>query len=213
MISFKNPLTPTIAQPVNIDKPIQEMQQALAIQLPWLEKSFGRSWESVRKDQQGKIWTYPEVWQGPGIDLLNAMPNDNLSSQSFFRVEEPIQVIAYESNRYSRMTALVSIIFWFNLEVLDPDLDYRFIELLKGSAQRVITETSCTDATFVIQKIWEGANNVFKGYTIDQFQNQELIHPYGGFRFECLLNFLENCPDVAFNKNFFEQYFEKPYFE
>lgn len=210
MNSFKNPIIPLISQPVNIDAPIQELQIALGTDLPWLEKSFGRSWESVRKDEQGKIWTYPEVWQGAGIDLLNVMPNDNLKAQSFFRVEEPIQIIAYESNRFSRMSAQISIIFWFNLQVIDPDLDYRFIELLKASAQRAITETSCTNATFVIQKIWEGANNVFKGYTIDQFKNQELIHPYGGFRFECNLNYLENC-DLSQISN--AHLFEQPFFE
>lgn len=216
MISFKNPLTPLITNLVNIDTPIQEMQQALASGLPWLQKSFGRSWESVRKDTSNKIWTYPEVWQGADTDLLNCMPNDNLKSQSFFRVEEPIQVVDYEFMRFSRMNATVSIIFWFNLKVIDPDLDYRFIELLKGNAQQVITNTSCTDATWEILKIWEGANNVFKGYTIDQFANQELVHPFGGFRFECNLNFLENCPGIGFAPDaghFFEMQFEQPYFE
>jgi|SRR6478736_6499192 len=197
MISFKNPTTPLIVNPVNIDTPIQEMQQSLA-SMGWLQKSFGRSWESIRKDTAGKLWTYPEVWQGADTDLLNCMPNDNLKSQSFFRVEEPIAVTDYEFMRFSRMEATVSIIFWFNLKVIDPDLDYRFIELLKGHAQQTITNTSCTDATWKINKIWEGANNVFKGYTIDQFQNQELVHPYGGFRFECTLNFLENCPQTIF---------------
>jgi len=128
MISFKNPLVPLIVDPVNIDTPIQEMQQALAVGLPWLQKSFGRSWESVKKDTDGKIWTYPEVWQGPNDDLMNCMPNDNLKSQSFFRVEEPIQVTQYDFQGFSRMNASVSIIFWFNLQVIDPDLDYRFIE-------------------------------------------------------------------------------------
>jgi hypothetical protein len=198
MISFKNPLTPIIVNPVNIDRPIQEIQISLATGLGWLEKSFGRSWESVRKDTSGKIWTYPEVWQGPGVDLYNCMPNDNLKSQSFFRVEEPIKVIEYQEFRYARMNAIINIIFWFNLQVIDPDLDYRFIELLKGHVQRVLTNTSLSSSDFQILQIWEGANNVFKGYTIDQFKNQELIHPYGGFRFECNLNFIEDCPDTVF---------------
>lgn len=218
MISFKNPLVPIIVDPVNIDIPIQELQISLADGLPWLEKSFGRSWESVRKDTDGKIWTYPEVWQGPATDLLNCMPNDNLKSQSFFKVEEPINIVYYQDARYARMNAVINIIFWFNLEVIDPDLDYRFIELLKGHAQRVLTNTQFSTADFEILRIWEGANNVFKGYTIDQFKNQELVHPWGGFRFECNLNFLENCPDVTFPSggsggNFFEMQFEQPFFE
>lgn len=197
MNSFKNPLVPIITNPVNIDRPIQALQQSLAT-LPWLAKSFGRSFESFRKDSANKVWTYPEVWQGAGIDLLNAMPNDNLNSQSFFKVEDPIEVIDYEPNRYSKMKARVSIIFWFNLKLIDPDLDYRYVELLKGQAQRVITESAQThDSSFAITRIWETAVEVFRGYTMDLFTDQALVHPFGGFRFETALTFNEDCPNVA----------------
>lgn len=199
MNSFKNPLVPLIGDPANIDRPIQEMQQALALGLPWLAKSFGRSWESFKKDTTGKILTYPEVWQGLGKDLLNCLPNDNLNSQSFFKVENPIEVIDYASAQFNMMQARISIIFWMNLKMIDPDLDYRYIELLKGSAQRIITETSLTDGTFVIRRIWETAIDVFRGYTIDLFNDQSLVHPYAGFRFECDLTFRENCPNITFN--------------
>jgi hypothetical protein len=197
--SFKNPLVPLIDNPVNIDRPIQEMQQALAAGLPWLAKAFGRSWESSRKDPDGRIWIYPEVWQGAGEDLLNVMPNDNLKSQCFFRVEDPIEVIDYTPDNFNFMKADVSIIFWFDLRVIDPDLDFRYTELLKGMTQRILTETSLSaSGTFQIRRTWENADNVFRGYTIDKTRNQELIHPYAGFRFECDLFFYENCPNVTF---------------
>lgn len=196
--SYKHPLVPLIDNPVNIDTPIQEMQQALSDGLPWLSRSFGRSWEAFRMDNNKKVWTYPEVWQGASLDLISVMPNDNLDSQSFFRVEDPVTVTDYSSNTYNRMNAIVSIIFWMNLKYIDPDLTYRYVEVLKAQAQRVITESGLSNATFTINRVWEGAANVFKGYTLDLANDQTLVHPYAGFRFECGLNYVENCPDAVF---------------
>lgn len=199
MNSFKNPLVPLIANPVNIDRPIQDLQQQLAT-LGWLERSFGRAYESrVSNPASNKISVYPQVWQGLGMDLLNVMPNDNLSSQSFFKVEDPIEVERYERDGNSFMRARVSIIFWYNLKRIDNTIDYSYGELLKGSAQRIITNAQFQDyAGIEIVKVWETAKNVFAGYSIDEVAQQELIYPYGGFRFECLMRYTEDCPDSVY---------------
>jgi hypothetical protein len=201
MNSFKDPLVPLIAQPVGIDIPIQELQVKLA-SLGWLEKSFGRSWTAVRKDAQGRIIYYPEVWQGMTInnkdrDLLNVMPNDNLKSQSFFKVEDPIETIDYAQDLYNIKRAQISIIFWFDLRQIDKTLNYRFIELLKSLAETAIKTHSFTPASWAsieILRSWEEPASVFKGYTINLVEQQELIHPWGGFRLDCRLNYRENCP-------------------
>lgn len=197
---FKNPLTPQIAEPVNIDRPIQEMQLALA-QLGWLEKSFGRAYNSY-KTVTGPLGqttkAYPEVWQGLGLDLLEVLPNDNLKSQSFFRVHEPQEVIDYVMDGYSVMRATVSIIFWFNLKEIDPTIDYRYIELLKAQVQRVLTTMLFSpDSSIKVARIWDSAERVFEGYDMSNVRDQELVHPCGGFRFEIELTYREDCPDVV----------------
>lgn len=203
MTSFKDPLTPLILNPVNIDLPIQEMQLALA-EMGWLEKSLGRSWLAYRKDAAGRTIIYPEVWQGPErADLLNCMPNDNLKSQSFFKVEDPVEVLDFSPGQFSKMRASVSIIFWFRLDYISRrDPDYRFIEQLKAQVQRVISDMTFSaesEASVTILRIWEEADNVFRGYTIDKTKDQELVHPFGGFRFDCDLFYNENCPTNFFN--------------
>jgi hypothetical protein len=201
MNSYKAPIVPTISNPVNIDKPIQVLQIALA-GLPWLEKSFGRSFMSVKKNEGSQnISYYPQVWQGPGLDLLEVMPNDNLKAQSFFKVEEPIECLQFSPNGYSLMQARVSIIFWFNLQRIDPqkNFDYSYAEILKGSAQRILTNVTLdgNDAIKIL-RVWETPKNVFSGYTLQDVRDQELIYPYGGFRFECNLVYIENCPDEVY---------------
>ena len=195
MNSFKDPLVPLIGSPVNIDRPIQALQVALG-SLPWMQKSFGRAYESFKRDPTSKIKSvYPQVWQGPGLDLLNVMPNDNLISQSFFRVEDPIEVREFRIDSFSTMRARVSLIVWFNLERIDPAKNYLFAEILKADVQRILSITTLHEGDSVkILRIWERAASVFAGYTIDETRDQELVYPFGGFRFELELNFIENCP-------------------
>lgn len=200
MNSFKDPLTPLIENPVNIDRPIQSLQQKIAT-LGWVSKSFGRAYESRKVNQATKqVSVYPQVWQGLGMDLLEVLPNDNLQSQSFFKVEEPIECIRYRDGAWNTMQARVSLIFWFNLERIDPNIDYSYAELLKGQVQRLLTNhTFDTGDGIRILRTWETAKNVFAGYTLQEVRDQELVYPYGGFRFECEMFYIENCPEAVYN--------------
>lgn len=193
MNSFKDPLVPLIADPVNIDRPIQVIQGALGA-LPWIAKSYGRAYESFKRDVNGKKTVYPQVWQGPGLDLLEVMPNDNLTSQSFFKVEEPIEVREYRADGFSTMRARVSAIFWFNLERVDPNKNYLYAEVLKADVQRILSTIMLNEGDSIkILRTWERASSVFAGYTLDETRDQELVYPFGGFRFELEVNYLENC--------------------
>src|SRR5688572_32323109 len=123
MNSFKNPLIPLIDNPVNIDRPIQEIQVALGA-MGWLEKSFGRSWMAVKSSHgffTDKKLYYPHVWQGldddgkKHKDLLEVLPNDNIKSQCFFKVNDPTTLVEYVPDGDSMLRNNVDIIFWFNL--------------------------------------------------------------------------------------------------
>lgn len=202
--SFKHPIIYTIETPVNIDRPIQELQHAFTA-LPWLEKIYGRTYLSYRSDSKGKLITYPEAWQGvEGVkprtrDLINVMPNDNLNSQIFFRVDDPINVLNYAPDNRNQMRATLQIIVWFNLDfinkTLDSPLTYRYTEILKSQIQQAITSCQFTPySSITVLRVYEEAENVFRGYTIDKVKQQELVHPWGGFRFECELTYQEDCP-------------------
>lgn len=203
MNSFKNPLTPLITLPVNIDRPIQEIQVELA-KFGWLQKVFGRSWLAVKSSpgvfKSVKKKYYPQVWQGfdaegKPMDLHEVLPNDNIKSQAFFKVNDPINVLEFVLNGNSVMRANVDIIFWFNLKRIDPDIDYPYTELLKGQVLRLLSDMLFSpDSSIEVKNIYEGALNVFKGYDISDIDDQELIYPWGGFRFETEITYREECP-------------------
>jgi hypothetical protein len=208
MSSFKNPTVPLITNPVNIDRPIQEIQIALS-SLGWLDKVFGRAWLAY-KSSHGKRGAppakqYPHVWQGlnedgSNKDLLEVLPNDNLKSQCFFKVEDPINLVEFVPNGDSVFRAVTSIIFWFDLKKIDPTIDYPFVELLKGQVMRKLSNmTFAPSSNLNVLRIWEGAANVFRGYDISELKDQELVYPRGGFRFECDLFYREDCPYDAYN--------------
>lgn len=214
MNSFKNAVIPLISSPVNIDRPIQEIQVALS-SLGWIQKIFGRAWLAYKSSQgffgTNKQILYPHVWQGwteddKPKDLLEVLPNDNIKSQVFFKVEEPINFVEFVPNGNSMMRATVSIIFWFNLRRIDPEIDYPFTELLKGQVLRTLADMTFTpDSSLNILRIWEGAANVFRGYDITELKDQELVYPWGGFRFETEITYREDCPSAAYDLATVEQ--------
>lgn len=194
MNSFKNPLTPLIPDPVNIEVPINALQQIIA-SIPWISKSFGRAWKSSRIDvATNKTIYYPEVWQGLNKDLLPVMPNDNLDSQAFWYINGAEDVNNWCKGQYTRIDADVHLIVWFNLECIDNTVDSRFTERLKKDVLDALRVGVMAGGTLTINKIWHEAADVFKWFTIEEAKRQVLEHPFGGFRFECLLNYKETCP-------------------
>lgn len=205
---FKNPNVTQITAPVNVEGPIQDIQNAFIAGLPWLEKCFGRAYPAIKSSQGSfgvnKVLVYPQVWQGveenpdgtiKPLDMFEVLGNDNIKSFAFFKVEDPINLVEFVLGGDSVFRANVSIIFWFNLRRIDPEIDYPFTELLKGQVLRVLETMTLSGYTSInVLRVWEGALNVFRGYDISVLKDQELVYPWGGFRFELEVNFQENCP-------------------
>lgn len=192
--SFKNPNTPTIASPVNLDRPIQALQQEFASELSWLEKSFGRTWMGYRK-QNGRDFFYPEAWDGGTDKVQDLLCNDNLDAYSFFKIEDPQEYMEYAQGLKNRICLTINIVFWLNLQRIDPSATYRNTEVYKVQISDVIRNfTFPESATLEILRIYEEANNVYLGYSISLVENQVLVYPHAGFRFECRLCYKEDCP-------------------
>lgn len=202
MNKFKNPLTPLFPNPVNIDRPIQELQVALA-GLGWIEKSFGRSFMTM-KTSKGKFDTstksYPHVWQGDDgagrvLDFLEVMPNDNLRAQSFFRIEDPQSITDWQPTADTSYQVPVSLIVWYNYKEIDASLTYPFIEILKGQVMNLLRNYTFADpySNLAVQQVYENYANVWSGYSMNEIKDKDLTYPFGGFRIAMQINFREDC--------------------
>ena len=190
---------PIIPNSVMVDRVIGEIQTGLAANLPWLDAAFGRAQRLV-KNINGKRWITPNVYcggldgKGPN-DYLEVSPDSQIGNFSFFVMDDP-ETLAWYHGQQAEIKAPFALIFWFDLRrVYDSDTN-RNTEYLKAQILRILNGRGgwhLGNGRITINKCYEQAQNIYRGFSIDEMDNQFLMHPYAGFRFEGILEFDEIC--------------------
>ena len=184
---------PNITTPYLFDKVIGEMQQALKNGLPWLQNSFGRAKRLIKVIDGKRIYT-PNVYKGNDqYEVL--LPDDRMRCFSFFVLSEPQEMLNRVQNEI-RIKAPFSLIVWFGLRVVEKVMqlpDERNTEQVKEQILGVLNTAFPKKGSFTVQRIYERAENVFEGFTLDEVQNQFLMSPFAGFRFYGELIVTNDC--------------------
>lgn len=178
-----------------LDRAMGEIQQALVDSLPWLDAAFGRSQRLV-KMQGGKRIVTPNVycggWKGHGEnDYIEVSPDSKIGNFSFFEVEDPHTISAGPWAR--EVKAPVSLVVWFDLTRVYGDRTNRNTEKIKADILRILNRARLSDGRFSVAKIYERAENIYRGYTLSEIDNQFLMHPFAGLRFEGYMEVSELC--------------------
>lgn len=202
--TLKNPSAPTIDNPIpiGIDGSIQRLQLALS-NLGWLQKSFGRARPIPRMlDNKIKV-VEPMVYQG-SQEYYPAMPNDNLKSYSFWRVQSQRNVQNYSPNNNIGGTFifqdLVDLIVWVDLKALDytpggeDNKDFIYLEFLIRDVLIVLNKDPNTQ---VLRIFDDKAETIFSGYNLQDIKRDLLMYPYAGFRIEMNLRYQYQCYNQA----------------
>ena len=171
--------TPIIPNPVLIDRVLGNIQTGLMDNVDWLDIAFGRA-QRIAKVIQGKRYYTPNVyaggteWRGDN-DYIDVSPDANIGNFSFFWIDDP-QTVGWVPKVYP------------------GQLNNRNTEALKNEILTVLNGGFwLKDGTIVINRIYELAENVYRGFTLDEIDNQFLMHPFGGFRFEGVLSVNQPC--------------------
>ena len=184
---------PNITSPYLFDKVIKEIQQALKNGLPWLDYSFGRAERLVKVIDGKRIYT-PNVYKGnDNYEVL--LPDDRLRCFSFFVLSEP-QELLNRMQTELRIKAPFSLIVWVDLRKVEKVMnqpDQRNTEYVKEQILGVLETAFPKKGHFSIQRIYQRAENVFDGFTLDEVQNQFLMSPFAGFRFYGELIVTNDC--------------------
>ena len=189
---------PIIPEAVMLDRFLGEIQQALVDNLSWLDVAFGKAQRLV-KMQSGKRIVYPSVycggWNGHGEnDYIEVSPDSHIGNFSFFDIEDP-QVLSTEI--WARAIRVpVGLVVWFNLEKVYGERNNRNTEYLKAQILDIVNGHigwTMKGGRVEINRCYERAENIYRGYTLSEIDNQFLMHPYGGFRFDGTLQFDELC--------------------
>lgn len=191
---------PIIDNPVMLDFVIGEIQQGLAEQITWLDVAFGRS-QRLSKMMNGKRIITPNVycggWNGHGPnDYIEVSPDSKIGNFSFFEIEDPQTI---DPGPWAReIKTPFGLIVWFDLTRVYNSATDRNTEKLKAEILHCLngrTGWHLTDGRVIINRIYERAENIYRGYTLSEIDNQFLMHPYAGFRFDGILDYNELCYD------------------
>ena len=189
---------PIINNPVMLDRVIGEIQTGLANGLPWLDAAFGRS-QRLTKMVNGKKIVTPNVycggWNGHGPnDYIEVSPDSKIGNFSFFEIEDPQTI---DAGPWARsIKSPFGLIVWFDLTRVYNAPDNRNTELIKAEILRILsgrTGFTLSQGRITVNRIYERAENIYRGYTLSEIDNQFLMHPFGGFRFDGVLEFDELC--------------------
>ena len=189
---------PVIPNAVMLDAVIGEIQQGLVNNLSWLDAAFGRA-QRLTKNIEGKRIVTPNVdcggWKGHGPnDYIEVSPDAKIGNFSYFEVDDPQTI---DPEPWARqIKAPFSLIVWFDLTRVYGSRTNRNTEKIKSDILHILNgraDWHLSHGRIVINKIYERAENIYKGYTLSEIDNQFLMHPFVGLRFEGLLEFDELC--------------------
>ena len=189
---------PTFLNPAMVDTQVQAIMASLKANLTWLDVAFGRA-QRITRMIGDKKYHHPAIYvgtQSTGFknEYLEVMPDSKIGNFSFFYMLEP-QTYAAERFRQGRIKAPFALIFWFDLRKVWNSDTNRDTETLKAQIFKCLNRQTVLghNGTITIARVYETPEQIYKEFTVDEVENQFLMHPYAGFRFEGFLIFDEEC--------------------
>ena len=189
---------PVIPDAIMLDLHLGEIQKGLVENVAWLDAAFGRA-QRLTKEVNGKRIVTPNVycggWRGHGEnDYIEVSPDSKIGNFSFFEIDDPQTIDAGPWAR--EVKAPFGLVVWFDLTRVYKTADNRNTEKIKAEILRVLGGRAgwhLSEGRITINRIYERAENIYKGYTLSEIDNQFLMHPFGGIRFDGVLEFAEYC--------------------
>lgn len=188
-----------LSQGVLCDALIGELQQVLKANLGWLDAAFGRS-QRLTKNVGGRQVVTPNVycggWNGHGEnDYIEVSPDARIGNFCFFEVADPEQV-DWNYRQVMEVETPFSIIFWFDLTRIYGTADVRNLSALKNEILTLLNGRSglvLRNGHVAFNRIYERAENIYRGYTLSEVDNQYLMHPFAGLRFDGTMKVVQPC--------------------
>jgi hypothetical protein len=182
---------PKPENPEFLDIIIVQIQDTLKEKLSWLNYSFGRC-QKMAKTVDNKQHFFPAVHIGFG-EYRSVFPDESLGNFSFVSISDP-QEIKFVPKTFNDATFTYSLVFWLNLNKIFAGEKDRNAEAIKAQILSILTrQTYLTSGRITVDRIYEEAENIYKGYSIKEIETQFLTQPFVGFRFEGKMTLVEKC--------------------
>lgn len=193
---MRKPVVPILADPKLIDKALLEVQTKLTTKLIWLDGAYGKVQRLTKVEEKRKI-NFPGIYTGSkqGKGYESAMPSDHLGNFSFFTIKDG-EKLGTLSRRNTTINAEFGLIFWFRYDKIYPDdWKQRTIENVKDEVVSFFRTTAFRNCRMTIEQFFELPENIYKGFTDREVENDYLMRPFGGLRVngKIHVNQLQNC--------------------
>ena len=163
-----------VLKPALFDRCICSLQDGLAKELPWLDHCFGRI-ERLVKDE-----------------YMLLLPDQGLGNFCYFVMDDPEEV-QWNVGERSRLQSTFSLVVWVDMRTIEDD-DTRNTEEVKAQILRALNGGIWVrSGSIKVEKIYSRAENVFAGFTLDEVDNQFLMSPFAGWRFEGTMIVNDEC--------------------
>lgn len=200
---MSNANAPIYPNPILADEMIAELQQVLVANFGWLDAAFGRCQKITRKAASGHTIIVPNVycggWNGHGEnDYIEVSPDSKIGNFCFFEVADP-EKIDWAFHQLMDIETPFSLIFWFDTRRVFNEETCRDLSHLKNDILTLLNGRSGlilqSKGHYIFNRIYERAENIYRGYTLSEIDNQYLMHPYAGLRFDGILRIAQPCID------------------
>lgn len=172
------------------DRAVGHIQDGLAAAFPWLDAVYGIAERLVSDD--GRRRYTPNVYAG-GNEYTSILPDSGVGNYCYFWLADPQEVEQGRAGAQRRITSDLSLIVWFDIRDV-PGAENRNRERVKADLLRVLNGGfPMPYGRFSVSRVYGLAENIFKEFTMDEVDNQFLMQPYCGFRFDGVLTVLEDC--------------------
>lgn len=195
------------ANPVLLDKAIQGIQQTLLLNLPWLDKAYGRGYRMIQHLDNGSKYVYPAAYIGSN-EYVSLTPNDNIGNFCWFDIYDP-QVITTQIPTYPTHTYKGALVFWLDLQTVYDTDEFINAEEIKSEILRVLTSPGIIpgNGRVSVTEVVESIDKIYQGYTLEHIYStrnyaeedvqaldkQFFMFPYYGVRFEFEITMRESC--------------------
>lgn len=181
----------TMENPYLFDKVIKEVQTGLANRLSWLTHSFGRCERLVKEVNGRRVYT-PNIYLGKN-EYLMLTPDQRLGNYSFFVMEEP-ERLAFERGLRTVYRAPFSLVVWVDMRTIE-DGDTRNTEKVKDAIVKAVNGIISRYGGLTLTRVYNHAERVFEGFSLDEVDNQYLMSPFCGWRFMGEIWVREDCAE------------------
>lgn len=178
--------------PQLLDKVVKQVRDKFKEKLTWLDTVFGLAFVNTMRIDK-KDYKYPAVYIGKQ-EYVNALPTEQYGNYCFFEAEDPTTYNPDYVGKH-QITSRLSIIFYVNMDDLYQDDLVHRIENVKRLILDVLASPGIlkNGGSLRVNKIYQRVENVFNNYQLTQINEQFLMYPYVGLRFECLVSHTESC--------------------